>query len=102
VIAMREIAKKHGVSVACVGLTWVRQKPFITSTIIGATTMAQLNDNLASVDFSLTAEEMARLDEVSADKTAYPYWMISRNNATRVPTGEPVAMGGVVPPPQKR
>ena len=102
VIAMREIAKKHGVSVACVGLTWVRQKPFITSTIIGATTMAQLNDNLASVDFSLTAEEMARLDEVSADKTAYPYWMISRNNATRVPTGEPVAMGGTVPPPQKR
>jgi aryl-alcohol dehydrogenase-like predicted oxidoreductase len=102
VIAMREIAKKHGVSVACVGLTWVRQKPFITSTIIGATTMAQLNDNLASVDFSLTTEEMARLDEVSADKTAYPYWMISRNNATRVPTGEPVAMGGVVPPPQKR
>ena len=102
VVAMREIAKKHGVSVACVGLTWVRQKPFITSTIIGVTTMAQLNDNLASVDFSLTAEEMARLDEVSADKTAYPYWMISRNNATRVPTGEPVAMGGVVPPPQKR
>jgi hypothetical protein len=45
---------------------------------------------------------MARLDEVSADKTAYPYWMISRNNATRVPTGEPVAMGGAVPPPQKR
>ncbi len=101
VIAMREIAKKHGVSVACVGLTWVRQKPFITSTIIGATTMAQLNDNLASVDFTLSAEEMARLDEVSADKTNYPYWMISRNNTTRVPTGEPVKMGGVVPPPQK-
>lgn len=101
VIAMREIAKKHGVSVACVGLTWVRQKPFITSTIIGATTMAQLNDNLASVGFTLSAEEMARLDAVSADRTNYPYWMISRNNATRVPTGEPVPMGGVVPPPQK-
>lgn len=101
VIAMREIARKHGFSVACVGLSWVRQKPFITSTIIGATTMAQLNDNLASVDFTLSAEEMARLDEVSADKTNYPYWMISRNNATRVPTGEPVKMGGVVPPPQK-
>ncbi|MES2471719.1 MAG: aldo/keto reductase [Pseudomonadota bacterium] len=102
VIAIREIAKKHGVSVACVGLSWVRQKSFITSTIIGATTMAQLNDNLASVDFTLSAEEMTRLDEVSADKTSYPYWMISRNNATRVPTSEPVKMGGVVPPPQKR
>jgi len=40
----------------------------------------------------------ARLDEVSADRTPYPYWMISRNNATRVPTGEPVKMGG--PPPK--
>jgi aryl-alcohol dehydrogenase-like predicted oxidoreductase len=101
VIAMREIGKKHGVSVACVGLTWVRQKPFITSTIIGATTMEQLNDNLASVDFTLSAEEMARLDEISADRQNYPYWMISRNNATRIPTGEPVPMGGIVPPPQK-
>jgi aryl-alcohol dehydrogenase-like predicted oxidoreductase len=101
VIVMREIAKKHGVSVACVGLTWVRQKPFITATIIGATTMEQLNDNLASVDFSLSADEMARLDEVSAERTNYPYWMISRNNATRVPTGEPVKMATTVPPPAK-
>ncbi len=101
VIAMREIAKKYGVSVACVGLTWVRQKPFITSTIIGATTIEQLNDNLASVDFTLSPEEMARLDEISADRTNYPYWMISRNNATRIPTGEPVPMGGIVPPPAK-
>jgi len=101
VLVMREIAKKHGVSVACVGLTWVRQKPFITSTIIGATTLEQLNDNLASVDFTLSSEEMARLDEISADRQNYPYWMISRNNATRIPTGEPVPMGGIVPPPRK-
>ncbi len=100
VLVMREIAKKHGVSVACVGLSWVRQKPFITSTIIGATTLEQLNDNLASVDFTLSSEEMARLDEISADRQNYPYWMISRNNATRIPTGEPVPMGGIVPPPR--
>jgi aryl-alcohol dehydrogenase-like predicted oxidoreductase len=100
VIVMREIARKHGVSVACVGLTWVRQKPFITSTIIGATTMEQLNDNLASVDFTLSAEEMTRMDEVSAERSQYPYWMISRNNATRVPTGEPVNVPGAAPPPK--
>jgi aryl-alcohol dehydrogenase-like predicted oxidoreductase len=98
VLVMREIGKKHGVSVATVGLTWVRQKPFITSTIIGATTMEQLNDNLKSVDFTLSADEMARLDEVSADKTQYPYWMISRNNTTRVPTGAPITVPGSVPP----
>ena len=95
---MREIAKAHGVSVAQVGLAWVRQKPFITSTIIGATTMEQLNDNLASVDLNLSAEEMARLDGLSADRTQYPYWMISRNNATRVPMAEPYKVGG--PPPK--
>ena len=60
VVAMREIAKAHGVSVARVGLAWVRQKPFVTSTIIGATTMEQLNDNLESVNFTLSAEEMAQ------------------------------------------
>lgn len=98
VLVMREIAKKHGVSVATVGLTWVRQKPFITATIIGATTMEQLNDNLKSVEFTLSAEEMARLDEVSAERTQYPYWMISRNNTTRIPTGAPITVPGLVPP----
>jgi aryl-alcohol dehydrogenase-like predicted oxidoreductase len=97
VLVMREIAKAHGVSVAQVGLAWVRQKPFITSTIIGATTMEQLNDNLESLRLNLSPEEMARLDGLSAEKTQYPYWMISRNNATRVPSGEPVKVGGPAP-----
>ena len=57
--------------------------------------MEQLNDNLASVNFSLSAEEMAKLDEVSAERTQYPYWMISRNNATRVPSGGPVKLGAI-------
>jgi hypothetical protein len=47
------------------------------------------------VNFSLSAEEMAKLDEVSAERTHYPYWMISRNNATRVPSGEPVQLGAI-------
>jgi aryl-alcohol dehydrogenase-like predicted oxidoreductase len=98
VVAMREIGKAHGVSVAQVGLAWVRQKPFITSTIIGATTMEQLNDNLASINLELLPEEMARLDALSAGKPQYPYWMISRNNATRIPTAEPFKVGG--PPPK--
>jgi aryl-alcohol dehydrogenase-like predicted oxidoreductase len=98
VAAMRGVAKAHGVSVARVALAWVRQKPFVTSTIIGAKTLEQLNDNLEAVSLILTPEEIAKLDEVSADRSQYPYWMIKRNNATRVPTGEPVKMGG--PPPK--
>ncbi len=97
VVAMREIAKAHGVSVARVALAWVRQKPFVTSTIIGAKTMEQLNDNLEAVSLTLTPQEMIRLDEVSADRPQYPHWMIKRNNSTRIPTGEPVKMGGPAP-----
>jgi diketogulonate reductase-like aldo/keto reductase len=76
----------------------VRQKPFVTSTIIGAKTLEQLNDNLEAVTLILTPEEIARLDEVSADRAQYPHWMSKRNNATRVPTAEPVKVGG--PPPK--
>ena len=96
VVAMREVAKAHGVSVARVALAWVRQKPFVTSTIIGAKTLAQLNDNLEAVTLTLSPEEIAKLDEVSADRAQYPHWMIKRNNATRVPTGEPVSAARTV------
>ncbi|HEY1876077.1 MAG TPA: aldo/keto reductase [Rhizomicrobium sp.] len=96
VVAMRDVAKAHGVSVARVALAWVRQKPFVTSTIIGAKTLSQLNDNLEAVTLILSPEEIARLDEVSADRPQYPHWMIKRNNATRVPTGEPVSAARTV------
>jgi aryl-alcohol dehydrogenase-like predicted oxidoreductase len=97
VMAMREVARAHGVSVARVALAWVRQKPFVTSTIIGAKTLAQLNDNLEAVTLNLSPQEITRLDEVSADRPQYPHWMIKRNNATRVPTGEPVSATRTVP-----
>jgi len=98
VVAMRDVAKTHGVSVARVALAWVRQKPFVTSTIIGAKTLEQLNDNLEAVSLTLTPDEIAKLDDVSADRPQYPHWMIKRNNATRIPTGELVKVGG--PPPK--
>jgi len=98
VLAMRPIAAAHGVSVARVGLAWVRQKPFVTSTIIGAKTMAQLNDNLEAVTLELTADEIATLDAVSADRPQYPHWMAKRNNGTRLHTGEPVTFGGIPSP----
>jgi aryl-alcohol dehydrogenase-like predicted oxidoreductase len=48
--AMREIGEAHGVSVARVALAWLLAKPFVTSVIIGAKTMEQLDDNLAAAD----------------------------------------------------
>lgn len=98
VVAMRPIAKAHGVSVARVALAWVRQKPFVTSTIIGAKSLEQLNDNLEAVSLELTPAEIAVLDEISADRPQYPHWMARRNNSTRLYTGEPVKMGGIPSP----
>ena len=73
--AMRPIAAAHGASIAQVALAWLLRKDVVTSVIIGARRMEQLEDNLAAVELALTAEEMARLDEVSRLPLVYPHWM---------------------------
>ncbi len=82
--AMREIADAKGVSVARVALAWLLHKPWVTSVIIGAKRIEQLEDNLAAVTLSLSADEMAKLDEVSALPSEYPGWMLARQGANRV------------------
>ncbi len=82
--AMREIGKAHGgASQARVALAWVMSRPFVTSAIIGVKTLEQLNDNLAAADLTLTAEELDRLDKLSALKPEYPGWMVERQNDPR-------------------
>ncbi len=85
VAAMREIAVARGVSVARVALAWILAKPFVTSVIIGAKSAEQLDDNLAAASFALSAEEIAKLDEVSALPPEYPGWMLTRQGAERRP-----------------
>jgi len=82
---LAEIGKQHGVSVAQVALSWVRLQKGITSTIIGAKNIDQLNDNLKSVDVVLSAEELKRIDEISALPREYPGWMVERQSADREP-----------------
>ena len=60
-------------SPAQVALNWVATQPGITSTIIGATKMAQLEDNLKSIEFEIPAELRKRLDDSSALEPAHPY-----------------------------
>ncbi|HVX80838.1 MAG TPA: aldo/keto reductase [Devosiaceae bacterium] len=72
--AVEEIARARGVSMAQVALAWTAQRPAVTSVILGARTPEQLADNLGAAKVTLTAEEMQRLDEVSAPRPAdYPY-----------------------------
>jgi aryl-alcohol dehydrogenase-like predicted oxidoreductase len=85
VAAMREVAAAHGVSVAQVALAWLLAKPHVMSVIIGAKTLAQLDDNLAATDLALAAEELAKLDEVSALPAEYPGWMFERQGNSRRP-----------------
>jgi aryl-alcohol dehydrogenase-like predicted oxidoreductase len=85
VAVMREIAAKHGVGVATVALGYVLAKPFVMSVIIGASRMAQLEQNLAATDLKLDAGDLARLDEISALPAEYPGWMLERQAAGRRP-----------------
>ena len=85
IAAMRGIGDAHGVSVARVALAWILAKPFVTTVIIGARTMDQLEDNLVATTLGLTGEEVSALDEVSALPPEYPDWMLLRQGAERVP-----------------
>ncbi len=85
VAAMRKIGDAHGVSVARVALAWLLAKPYVSTVIIGAKTPEQLTDNIAATTLSLSAEELAALDAVSALPEEYPGWMLGRQGANRRP-----------------
>jgi aryl-alcohol dehydrogenase-like predicted oxidoreductase len=70
-----EVAAAHGVSVAQIALAWLLHQPRVTSVIIGAKRLEQLDDNLGSVDITLTAAELEQLNTVSALSVEYPTWM---------------------------
>jgi aryl-alcohol dehydrogenase-like predicted oxidoreductase len=72
--ALDALAEQTGKSVPQLALNWLLRKPTISSVIIGARDETQLRDNLHAVDFVLTAEQVARLDEASQPAVAYPYW----------------------------
>jgi aryl-alcohol dehydrogenase-like predicted oxidoreductase len=74
---LREIAAGYGVSPAAAALAWTAAKPFISSVLVGATSMANLLDNLAAADLTLTDEDLLALDDISATPAAYPYWLYS-------------------------
>jgi aryl-alcohol dehydrogenase-like predicted oxidoreductase len=74
---LREIAAKHGVTPAQVALRWVMDRAGVTSTIIGARTMAQLEDNLAACRVHLTAEETKRLDALTEPPPCFPHEFIN-------------------------
>jgi aryl-alcohol dehydrogenase-like predicted oxidoreductase len=77
------IAKARNASPAQVALSWLLHQRGVTSVIIGASKMNQLEDNLKAADLKLTKNELDMLSEVSAVKEIYPNWMITRQNVNR-------------------
>ncbi len=76
------IAGELDCSSAQVALAWTLLNPAVASPIIGARTFAQFEDNLAALDIGFSAEQVARLDEVSRPDNCFPHTMI------HTPTGE--------------
>jgi len=82
--AVQAIAEDRGVTMAQVALAWLHDRPLMTSVILGARTMEQLEDNLGAAGLHLTAEETTRLDEASDPAPAsYPYGAIGFNQRNR-------------------
>jgi aryl-alcohol dehydrogenase-like predicted oxidoreductase len=77
------VAGRHGVSVAQIALAWLLANAAVTSVIIGAKKLSQLDDNLKAIDVVLTEEDRKALDEVSRPAPEYPAWMDSLGSDRR-------------------
>jgi aryl-alcohol dehydrogenase-like predicted oxidoreductase len=75
---LRAIGAEHNASPAQVALAWVLAKPFVTSVLLGANKMAQLEDNLGAIELVLRENELARLDELTKPTATYPNYFNDR------------------------
>ena len=84
---LETIAQARGVTIPQVALNWVLNKPGVDTVIIGARDEAQLRDNVAAASWTLTADEMTQLDQVSALPEPYPHWHQHKFGIERNPIG---------------
>lgn len=72
--ALDEVAKETGKTVAQIALNWVVNRPGVSTVIMGARHEEQLRANLGAVGWSLTADQVAKLEAASSVPMTYPYW----------------------------
>jgi len=75
---MKNMASSHRATPAQVAIAWVLSKPFVSSVLIGANTMQQLEDNLGAADLKLRKEDLATLDESTTPTPVYPNYFNAR------------------------
>jgi len=71
---LEKIAKNHNKTVAQTAINYILHKQAVSSVIIGVRKSEQLEDNLGSVGWTMTKEEIQELDEISMPAIIYPYW----------------------------
>jgi aryl-alcohol dehydrogenase-like predicted oxidoreductase len=75
---MRPIAKRHEASVAQVALAWLLSKRKVSSILLGAAKLSQLEDNLRAIAVKLDPEEVKALDDATTLPPVYPTWFIEQ------------------------
>ncbi len=80
---MEPIAQSKNVSVAQIAFAWLLHQQVVTSVIIGANKIDQLEDNLKAINVVFTEDELKKLDETSKLSPEYPGWMLTRQGADR-------------------
>ncbi|MFJ6795010.1 aldo/keto reductase [Streptomyces sp. NPDC091268] len=79
--ALDEVARETGRTVPQVAINWLLRRPTVSSVIIGARDEAQLRQNIGAVGWTLTADQVARLDAASHHPAPYPYFPYERQEA---------------------
>jgi aryl-alcohol dehydrogenase-like predicted oxidoreductase len=75
---LRAMAKAHSASPAQIALAWLLTKRTVASVLVGANKMAQLDDNLAAVNVKLSADDVKKLNQLTATPLPYPHWFTER------------------------
>jgi aryl-alcohol dehydrogenase-like predicted oxidoreductase len=73
---LKEVAARHGTSAARVALSWVLRQPAVSSVIVAARKVEQLEDNISAVDLRLSDDDVRLLDAASDPGAPYPKWMV--------------------------
>jgi aryl-alcohol dehydrogenase-like predicted oxidoreductase len=75
VAKLKNLGQKTGATIPQLAIAWVLSKPFVSSVIIGANSIGQLEDNLGAADLILALEDRRMLDDLTATPAPYPAWM---------------------------
>ena len=89
---LENVAKELGYSMAQVAVNWTANRPGIASVIVGATKLAQLEDNLKALDFEIHSELSSRLEVISRPESQFPYSFFEPGIQGMIHGGKPVGL----------